>query len=217
VEVLRALLPPLGLILAVLGSIAFGVATPAEAGGLGAFGTILLAAANRRLDWAALKETCYATAQTTAFVFLLILAATCFAIVLRGLGGDEVIAGAFTALSEDPQHIVLLILGLVFLLGFVMDWIEITLIVMPLTIPVLKQLGVDPLWFTILVAVTLQTSFLTPPVAGALFFLKGAAPPQVTLGHIYRGVIPFVLLQILTLALVFEFPAIATWLPGLGP
>lgn len=213
---LTSLIPPLGLILAVLGSIFFGIASPTEAAGLGAMGATLLAAASRRLSPRVMREVCHATAKTTSFIFAIFLGAACFSVVLRGVGGDEVIAALLTGLPLDSAAILAVMLGLVFVLGFVLDWIEITLIVLPLLQPVVPLLGVDPLWFTIMVAVCLQTSFLTPPVGFALFYLKGVAPPEVRIGHLYRGVAPFVLLQLLGLAIIAAFPALVTWLPAIA-
>ncbi len=213
VELFRALLPPLGLIFAVLGSIFFGIVSPSEAAGVGAAGATALAAARGRLDLATLRDASRATARTTAFIFAIFLGATCFAVVLRELGGDEVIEGGIAALPFGPDGVVLCLLALVFLLGFFLDWIEITLIVLPLVEPITGTLGIDKLWFTILVAVCLQTSFLTPPVGFALFYLKGVAPPGVELRHLYRGIVPFVAIQLAGLAALFLWPELATWLP----
>ncbi len=212
-RVARGLVPPLALVLAVLGSIFLGVASPSEAAGVGAAGATALAALRGRLGLATLREVSRATTRTTAFIFAIFLGATCFAVVLRGLGGDEVIEAAITALPFGPTGVVLALMGFVFVLGFFLDWIEITLIVLPLVEPVTGALGIDKLWFTMLVAVCLQTSFLTPPVGFALFYLKGVAPPGIDLGHLYRGVVPFVALQLLGLALLFAFPGLVTWLP----
>ena len=212
----RTLLAPFALIFAVLGSIFFGVASPSEAAGVGAGGAGLLALAKRRLDVATLREVSRATARTTSFIFAIFLGATTFSVVLRGLGGDEVIESAITALPLGPTGIVVLLMGLVFLLGFFLDWIEITLIVLPLVEPIAVSLGVDTLWFTILMAMCLQTSFLTPPVGFALFYLKGVAPAEIELGHLYRGIVPFVALQLLGLALLFTWPRLATWLPSVA-
>jgi tripartite ATP-independent transporter DctM subunit len=221
VAVGKALLPPLGLILLVLGSIFFGIVSPSEAAGVGAFGAALLAWAKGRLDLDTMRGVSQATGRTTSFIFAIFLGATCFSVVLRELGGDEVIEGAITALPFGPTGIVVCLMALVFLLGFFLDWIEITLIVLPLMEPVTVTLGIDKLWFTMLVAVCLQTSFLTPPVGFALFYLKGVAPPEVELSHLYRGILPFVLLQLVGLAAVFLWPELVTWLPevafGSGP
>jgi TRAP-type mannitol/chloroaromatic compound transport system permease large subunit len=189
--VLRAVFPPALLIVAVLGSIFAGIATPTEAAGVGAFGATLLAVANRKLSWAVVRQVCEQTTKTTAFIFAIFIGATAFSVLL-----------------------------IIFLLGFFLDWIEITLIVLPLVAPVIAGLDVGPdlesarmIWFVVLVAVCLQTSFLTPPVGFALFYLKGVAPKEVTVTHIYKGVVPFILLQLGGLALVYIFPSLATWLP----
>ena len=212
--VFRALLPPLALILAVLGSIFFGIVSPSEAAGVGAAGATLLAATRGRLDRATLREASRATARTTSFIFAIFLGATCFSVVLRGLGGDDVIEAAVTGLPFGPDGVVVCLLLLVFVLGFFLDWIEITLIVLPLVEPITRSIGIDPVWFTILVAVCLQTSFLTPPVGFALFYLKGVAPPSIGLPHLYRGIAPFVVLQVIGLAALFFWPELATWLPA---
>ena len=215
-RVVRGMVPPMLLILCVLGSIFFGVASPSEAAGVGAGGATLLAALRGRLGLATLREASEATARTTSFIFAIFLGATCFAVILRGLGGDEVIEAGVASLPFGPSGVVLVLMTLVFALGFFLDWIEITLIVLPLVEPITGTLGIDKLWFTMLVAVCLQTSFLTPPVGFALFYLKGVAPPSVELGHLYRGIVPFVGLQLAGLALLFLFPALATWLPSVA-
>lgn len=211
---LKGLLPPALLIIAVLGVIFFGIASPSEAAGVGAAGAILLAALNGKLSWQTLKDATYATGKTTAFIFAIFLGATCFSIILRGLGGDEVIVSLLTGFDIGPHGVLAIILATVFVLGFFLDWIEIVLIVLPLVQPVIPAMGFDPVWFTILVAVCLQTSFLTPPVGFALFYLKGVAPPGITIGHLYRGIVPFVILQMIGLAIVLMFPITATWLPS---
>jgi len=210
---LRALLPPLTLIVAVLGSIFFGIVSPSEAAGVGACSATLLAAAHGRLDRSTLRAVSSATSRTTGFIFAIFLGATCFSVVLRGLGGDEVIAAAVQALPFGANGVVLSLMALVFLLGFFLDWIEITLIVLPLVAPITSSLGIDRLWFTVLVAVCLQTSFLTPPVGFALFYLMGVAPPAIQLPHLYRGIVPFVVLQLIGLLALFLWPALVTWLP----
>ncbi|MDP2572182.1 TRAP transporter large permease subunit [Vibrio penaeicida] len=215
-QVFRAVLAPAGLIVAVLGSIFFGIATPTEASGVGAAGATLLAWSKGALNKTVLKEVGEETTKTTAFIFALFVGATAFSLVLRGLGGDELIEGALTNLDLAPSGIIIAILIAVFLLGFFLDWIEITLIVLPLVAPVVSSLGFDLIWFTVLFAVCLQTSFLTPPVGFALFYMKGVAPDGVTIGDIYKGVIPFILLQVIALAIVFNFQQIVTWLPGIA-
>lgn len=213
-DTLISVLAPLFLILAVLGSIFAGIATPTEASGLGAFGATLLAAANRRLNWATLREVCRETALTTAFIFGIFLGATAFALVMRSLGGDELIAETLKALPFDPNGIVIFILFIGFIAGFFLDWLEITLIILPLVAPVVKDLGFEPTWFVVLFALCLQTSFLTPPVGFSLFYLRGVAPRSITTVDIYHGVIPFVLLQLLAVAMVFIWPQLVLWLPA---
>ncbi len=187
-DTLLAVLPPLLLILAVLGSIFFGIATPTEASGLGAFGATLLAAANGRLSWKTMRETVWKTTLTTSFIFGIFLGATMFAVVLRQLGGDEFIAHSLRSIPFGPNGIVLVILGIAFVAGFFLDWLEISLIILPLVAPVIIELGFSEVWFVVLFAVTLQTSFLTPPVGFSLFYLKGVAPPGGHHhGHIPRG------------------------------
>ncbi|MEM8802017.1 MAG: TRAP transporter large permease subunit [Pseudomonadota bacterium] len=226
-DVAIAVLPTLGLILAVLGSIFAGLTTPTEASGIGALGAMALAIGYRKLNLSKLWNVCVSTFNTTAYIFAIFLGATVFSYVLRELGGDELIEHMVASTGLGPNGTVLFILALVFLLGFVLDWIEITLIVLPLMRPIINSLGIDIpgfgvidepalIWFVILVAVTLQTSFLTPPVGFALFYLKGVCPPEIKLSHIYKGIIPFVLLQLTGLALVFYWPQLATWLPSVA-
>ncbi|KIC17409.1 MULTISPECIES: TRAP transporter large permease subunit [unclassified Leisingera] len=226
-DVLIAVLPTLGLILAVLGSIFAGLTTPTEASGVGALGATLLALGYRKLTLAKLVNVLKATFNTTAYIFAIFLGATVFSYVLRELGGDALIEEMIQGTGFGPEGTVFMILFIVFLLGFVLDWIEITLIVLPLMRPIVNGLGLDIpgfgaidepalVWFVILVAVTLQTSFLTPPVGFALFYLKGVCPPEIRLGHIYKGIIPFVLLQLTGLMFVYLWPALATWLPSVA-
>lgn len=215
-EVALAVVPTALLILGVLGSIFAGIATPTEASGVGALGALLLALAARRLNLEVLQESLFQTTRTSAFIFAIFLGATAFSVVLRGLGGDEVIEDALLGLPFGPSGIILAILFGVFLLGFFLDWVEITLIILPLVAPVVQQLDFDLVWFTILFAMALQTSFLTPPVGFALFYIKGVAPPEIKVTDIYKGVIPFIIIQLIALILVFLFPAIATWLPNIA-
>ncbi|MEE3326695.1 MAG: TRAP transporter large permease subunit [Myxococcota bacterium] len=215
-DALGASLPAAGLILAVLGSIFFGIATPTEAAGVGAFGALLLALIKRQLSGQTLREVLRETTRTTGYIFAIFLGATAFSLVLRGLGGDHLIHEALLGMELGPYGTLLLILLFTFLLGFVLDWIEITLIVLPLVAPVVIDLGFDLVWFTVLFAVCLQTSFLTPPVGFAIFYLKGVAPPDISAPTIYRGVVPFILLQILGGALILLWPALVTWLPSMA-
>uniref|UniRef100_UPI000377DB1A TRAP transporter large permease subunit n=1 Tax=Marinobacterium rhizophilum TaxID=420402 RepID=UPI000377DB1A len=224
-NVLRAVLPTLLLIFVVLGSIFGGIATPTEASGVGALGATLLAIYNRKFSLGVLKDVVKGTTNTTAYIFAIFIGATCFALVLRELGGDELIESFLTGLPFGPYGIIFFILGVIFLLGFFLDWIEITLIVLPLLAPVISALGIEIdgygvvdnpelVWFVMLVAMTLQTSFLTPPVGFALFYLKGVCPPEVRLSDIYRGVIPFIILQLIALLILVFWPQLVLWLPA---
>lgn len=210
---LLAVLPPVGLILAVLGTIFLGIATPTEASGIGAFGATLLALANGRLSLKVIWMVAVRTTLTTAFIFAIFVGATAFALVMRGLGGDQMIEGAITAIPFGATGVVLTILFFSFLAGFFLDWLEITLIFLPLVGPVVVGLGFDPIWFVVVFAVALQTSFITPPVGFSLFYLKGAAPPAITTRDIYAGVAPFVLIQLIVVLSMVFIPAIVTWLP----
>ena len=205
--------PTFGLILLVLGTIFFGVATPTEASGLGAAGAMLLAAANGKLNWKVIREVGIETTLTTSFIFAIFIGATVFAYVLRLVGGDELLSALFKGMNLSPTGLVLVVLAIVFVAGFFLDWFEIVLIILPLLAPVVKAAGIDLTWFLILIAVMLQTSFLTPPVGFSLFYLKGVVPKGVTIKDIYVGVIPFVLLQIAMVAACIMFPQIITWLP----
>lgn len=224
-DVILNVIPPFGLIVAVLGSIFAGIATVTEASAVGALGSLLLAVMFKKFNFEVLKDVLYGTFNTTAYIFGIFVGATAFALVLRGLGGDEVISEALTSLPFGPIGTILVILGVVFLLGFFLDWVEITLIVLPLLSPVIPHLGLNIngygvlenpnlLWFVMLVAMTLQTSFLTPPVGFSLFYLKGVTPPNITLGDIYKGVIPFIIIQLLSLFFLIIFPELITWLPA---
>ena len=209
-----AIVPPAALILLVLGSIFFGVATPTEAAGVGAFGALCLALWKKKLSLPLFRNVLNETTKTTGFIFAILIGATAFSLVLRGLGGDELIEGALLGLPLGPVGVIATILLFVFLLGFFLDWIELTLIVLPLVAPVVVSLGFDPVWFTVLFAVCLQTSFLTPPVGFAIFYLKGAAPPGLQAITIYKGVWPFIVLQLIGLVTIFSWEAIVTWLPA---
>jgi tripartite ATP-independent transporter DctM subunit len=206
-------IPTFGLILVVLGSIFFGIATPTEASGLGALGAIVLAAANRRLSWSVIRQVGIDTTLTTCFIFAIFIGATVFAYVLRMIGGDELITEFFKGTGLSSNGLIMLVLAVVFVAGFFLDWFEIVLIILPLLAPVIKLSGIDMTWFLILVALMLQTSFLTPPVGFSLFYLKGVVPKGVTIRDIYVGVIPFVMLQLMMVVLCFAFPQIVLWLP----
>jgi tripartite ATP-independent transporter DctM subunit len=214
--VVRAAVPAFMLIVAVLGSMFFGIATPTEAAGIGALGGFLLAVGNRKLSWQLFKESGYETTKMTGMIFGIFLGATAFSLVLRGLGGDDVVEKGLKSLPFGPEGIVIAVLVLVFILGFFLDWIEITLIVLPLVGPVMQSMGVNLVWFCVLVAIVLQSSFLTPPVGFTLFYLKGVAPPEVTTRDIYRGIIPFVLLIVLCVAIVYVWKDLVLWLPSVA-
>lgn len=210
-EMAGALLAPLILVIAVLGSILAGIASPTEASGIGAAGATFLAWASRRLSWLDLRQVCYQTGRTVAFLYALIFGASCFSVVLRGYGGDEVIENALYALPFSPEGVLALVILVVFLLGFFLDWMEIVLIIAPLVMPILTGFGFEPVWVAILMALCLQTSFLTPPVGMALFYLRNATQ-EISMAEIYKGAMPFVALQLLTLVLVALFPSLALWM-----
>jgi tripartite ATP-independent transporter DctM subunit len=213
-KILRVALPPFGLVLAVLGSIIAGVAAPTEAASMGALGAILVTALGRRLSWATLWATMTDTAKITAQMMFILICAQVFAIAFRGLGGERLVQDAFDLLPGGQAAEIWFMLAIVFLLGFFIEWIEICYIAVPLFLPIFQAQNVDLVWIGMLVCVMLQTSFLTPPFGWALFFLRGVAPPEVKTGDIYRGVIPFIGLQVAATVLVFLFPTLATWLPG---
>ncbi|WP_292897157.1 MULTISPECIES: TRAP transporter large permease [unclassified Nitratireductor] len=212
-EVAVALLPPLLLIMAVLGSILGGIATPTEAASVGAVGAMVLAALRWRLSFAVLRETAIATASITCMVFIILFGASVFSIVFRLMGGDNLVHEFLANLPGGTLAAVAVVMFIMFLLGFILDTFEIIFIVIPITAPILLALDVDPVWLGVLVGVNLQTSFLTPPFGFALFYLRGVAPDSVKTSMIYKGVLPFVLLQLLAIAIMFMFPEIATWLP----
>jgi tripartite ATP-independent transporter DctM subunit len=214
-RVVRSLLPPLLLVVAVLGSIFFGVASPTESAAYGAVGALILAALHRRLTRDNVMHAARDTTRLTSMVFMILVGATAFGLVFRGLGGDVVVEDVLTALPGGEWGFLFAAMLIVFVLGFFLDFIEICFIVVPILGPIAVNLGIDPLWFAILIAVNLQTSFLTPPFGFSLFYLKAAAPKEVQLAHIYRGAIPFILLQVAVLALVVSFPQITLWLPDL--
>jgi len=226
-EVGLSVIPPMLLIFLVLGSIFFGLATPTEASGLGAAGATILAFISKNLNLKIFKDVMRQTLNTSGYIVGIFIAANFFAFILRRYGGDEIIENLVLGSFDDPYMVIAFILFIIFLLGFLLDWIEITLIIMPLMLPVIlgldlsiENFGVvdDPsvVWFAILVAVTLQTSFLTPPVGFALFYLRGVCPPGISLGDIYKGVVPFVVLQLLGLSIVFAYPTLTTWLPAMA-
>jgi tripartite ATP-independent transporter DctM subunit len=212
-QVLRALAPPLILILAVLGSILTGLATPTEAAGVGGMGALLLALSRRQLDLPRLQDIMRATLRISSMVFMILIGASIFSLVFRGYGGDDGVRAVLEALPGGVVGAVIVVMLVMFLLGFVLDFIEITFVVVPIVGPVLLAMGLDPVWLGIMIAINLQTSFLTPPFGFALFYLRGVAPPSVTTGQIYRGAMPFVAIQLLALLMLAAFPELVTWLP----
>ena len=213
-SVVTAVLPPLSLIGLVLGSILVGAATPTEAAGVGAVGALLLALSRGALTLRVLHDISQSTLFTTSMVFLILIGAALFSLVFRGFGGDTMIESFFEALGGGPHTALLIVMLVIFLLGFILDFIEITFVVVPVVGPILLAMGFDPVWLGIMIAVNLQTSFLTPPFGFALFYLRGVAPDTVSTGAIYSGVLPFVLIQLLLLALMWWWPNLVLWLPG---
>lgn len=213
-EVMASLFPPLMLIVAVLGSILAGVATPTEAAGVGALGAFTLAVSKRTLTLQQLREVTQATTKTTSMVFFILIGASFFSLVFRGYGGDELIQRLFENMPGGLVGATIIVMLVIFLLGFILDFIEITFVVVPIVGPVLMAMGLDPVWLGIMIAINLQTSFLTPPFGFALFYLRGVAPTSISTTDIYRGVIPFIIIQLLVLLLIAWQPALATWLPS---
>jgi tripartite ATP-independent transporter DctM subunit len=210
----KVVIPPFSLIFAVLGSIIAGIAAPTEAASMGALGALIIAAVSRRLTLRVLVDTMQSTLKISAMVFFILMCSRAFALAFRGLGGDAVIDEMFQRIPGGVTADLVVLMIIMFFLGFFMEWIEITYIVLPLFLPVFVREHVDMTWLAMLICLNLQTSFLTPPVGWSLFFLKGVAPPEVSVRDIYRGVVPFIILQLIALVLLFFFPAIATWLPN---
>jgi tripartite ATP-independent transporter DctM subunit len=214
-RVVKVLLPPLLLIAAVLGSILGGFATPTEAASVGAIGALLLAFSQGQLNLATLKAVVTGTTKVTSMVFLIFIGASLFSLVFRGFGGDEMVTDLLTDLPGGTVGAMLVVMLVMFLLGFILDFIEITFVVVPIVGPILLAMGLDPVWLGVMIAINLQTSFLTPPFGFALFYLRGVAPKELTTGAIYRGVAPFIVIQLLMLGLLAYWPKLATWLPDL--
>jgi len=209
----KVVLPPVALVLSVLGSIIAGIAAPTEAASMGALGSILVTAFARRMSLRVLRETIQTTTKITAMVMFILICAQVFALAFRGLRGEDLIHDMFKFLPGGVNADIWFLMLLIFVLGFFIEWIEISYIAVPLFLPVFVQQGVDIVWLAMLICVNLQTSFLTPPFGWALFFLRGVAPPEVTTRHMYLGVIPFICMQVIGVVLVFFFPQIALWLP----
>jgi len=212
-KLFRVVAPPVGLVAAVLGSIIAGIAAPSEAAAMGALGSIVVAAIGRRLTFTVLRETVEATTRITAMVLFILICAQVFSLAFRGLQGERLVQDAFSLLPGGANAQIWFLMGLIFVLGFFIEWIEISYIAVPLFLPIFINAGTDLVWLSMLICINLQTSFLTPPFGWSLFFLRGVAPPGVTTGDMYRGVLPFVALQVLGLVLCFSFPGISTWLP----
>jgi tripartite ATP-independent transporter DctM subunit len=213
-QLFKSIMPPITLIVLVLGSIISGAATPTEAAGVGALAATVLAFAKGQLNWQNLKEINQSTAKITAMVFAILIGASIFSLVFIGFGGKHLVENFFHTLPGGVFMAVFVVMLVIFLLGFILDFIEITFLIVPLVAPALFKMGVDPIWLGIMIAVNLQTSFLTPPFGFALFYLRGVAPPGITTGDIYRGVVPFILLQVAVLCLLAAWPPLATWLPS---
>ena len=214
INILKILIPPFLLIFSVLGSIILGVASPTEAAGIGAMGSILIAVLNRKLSFSVLADAVKQTAFISSMVFMILIGASIFSLVFRGFGGEELITNLFDAVPGGLFGSMLIVMILVFLLGFILDFIEISFVVVPIVGPILIAMGADPLWLGIMLAINLQTSFLTPPFGFALFYLRGVTPGKIKTETIYKGVIPFIMIQILILCLVAYFPLLATYLPS---
>ncbi len=212
-RILQALLPPVVLIVAVLGSIMGGLATPTEAASIGAVGAIVLAAVQRQLNLVVLREVMQTTVKVTSMVFLIFIGAAIFSLVFRGFEGDEMVRSLLTDLPGGVIGAMIVVMLIMFLLGFMLDFIEITFVVVPIVGPILLSMGLDPVWLGVMIAVNLQTSFLTPPFGFSLFYLRGVAPDSVRTMQIYRGVMPFIFIQLLVLGLLAVWPELATWLP----
>jgi tripartite ATP-independent transporter DctM subunit len=214
-QVAVAMLPPLFLMVAVLGSIFAGIASPTEAAAVGAVGATILTIANKKFNLAILREVMRSTMSLTCMVFIILCGAALFGLVFRGLGGDELVRGFLGGIGAKYSYaaVLAIVLLIIFIIGFFLDFIEIIFIHVPVLAPIMLEFGFDPVWFCILLAVNLQTSFMTPPFGFSLFYLNSVTPPEVTTGHIYRGIVPFVLLQLAGLMIVIFYPPLATWLP----
>ena len=212
-RVIKVLIPPLLLIIAVLGSILMGLATPTESAGVGAIGAILLAYSRKQLNFNILKMVTLSTAQTTSMVFTILIGAAMFSLVFRGFGGDDIVADFLLSIEGGVVIAIIITMVLMFILGFFLDFIEIIYVVLPIIGPAILMMDINPLWFAVMIAVNLQTSFLTPPFGFSLFYLRGVAPKGITTNHIYKGAAPFVLIQLFMLGILAIFPELATWLP----
>ena len=212
-RIFHAFVLPALLVFAVLGSIFAGIASPTEAAAVGALGATLLTIFQRKFSYTTLKSVMAETTHLTCMVFIILVGATAFGLVFRGMHGDAYLTNLILSANMSPGAFLALVMVIIFIAGFFIDFIEITFIIVPVVAPIFVTLGVDLLWLGILIAMNLQTSFLTPPFGFSLFYLKGVAPPEIQTGHIYRGIIPFIIIQLIGLTLVIAFPQMATWLP----
>ena len=212
---LKSLVPPMALILTVMGAILSGVATPTEAAALGVVGAMILALANKTFNWKVLKEAGLATYKTTAMIMMLFIGGKWFSTVFLSMGGGDVVADFLLGTGLNRYVVLFIMMAIVFFMGMFIDWAAILLVTVPIFTPIAMELDFNPLWFALLMCVNLQTSFLTPPFGYALFYFKGVAPQEISISHIYRGIIPFVLLQLIGLTLMIVFPDIITWLPSI--
>ena len=212
---MKNFVPPFGLILTVMGTILAGVATPTEAAALGCIGALILALATRKLNWEVITQSCVSTARTTAMIMALFVGGKFFSVVFLSMGGGDVVADVLLGMDVSPYVVFIIMMAVVFVMGMFIDWAAILLVVVPIFTPIALDLDFNPLWFAMMVCINLQTSFLTPPFGYALFYFKGVAPPEYTMGDVYRGIIPFVAIQLIALAILMYFPEIITWLPGI--
>lgn len=211
---LKNFVPPFGLILTVMGTILAGIATPTEAAALGCIGALILALSTKKLNWDVITQSCISTARTTAMIMALFVGGKFFSVVFLSMGGGDVVADVLLGMDVNPYVIFIIMMAVVFVMGMFIDWAAILLVVVPIFTPIAMDLDFNPLWFAMMVCINLQTSFLTPPFGYALFYFKGVAPPEYTMGDVYKGIIPFVAIQIIGLAIMMFFPQIITWLPS---
>jgi len=211
---LRSFVPPFGLILTVMGTILAGVATPTEAAALGCVGAMVLAMFSRKFNWDVISQASIATLRTTSMIMLLFIGGKLFSVVFLSMGGGDAVADLLLGMDVSEYVVLAIMMAVVFIMGMFIDWAAILLVVVPIFTPIAMDLDFDPLWFAMLICVNLQTSFLTPPFGYSLFYFKGVAPPEYTMGHIYKGILPFVAIQVIGLAVMIFFPEIITWLPS---
>ncbi len=210
---MKNFVPPFGLILTVMGTILAGVATPTEAAALGCIGALVLALISRKLDWKVITEASISTARTTAMIMALFLGGKFFSVVFLSMGGGDVVADVLLGMDVSPYVVFAIMMAVVFFMGMFIDWAAILLVVVPIFTPIAMDLNFNPLWFAMMICINLQTSFLTPPFGYSLFYFKGVAPPEYSMGDVYRGILPFVVIQVIALSSLVIFPEIITYLP----